>query len=186
MSSEVVVSKSVRVSAVWILVCAMLAVPGAARADTTVTTCTDAALRSAVAGGGIVTFGTSCSGLQLVAALAVPAGHSVDLRSGGFSVVLDGRGANRHFEVTGGALAISGITLTNGRAAGTSGAAGSSAGSGPDGDTGASDPDAVTSESALDDVSRHGAGKGSRWPALLLVLALLAVVAFAVWWSLVR
>jgi protein phosphatase len=55
-----------------------------------------------------------------------------------------------------------------------------------DGDTGASDPDAVTSESALDDVSRHGAGKGSRWPALLLVLALLAVVAFAVWWSLVR
>ena len=55
-----------------------------------------------------------------------------------------------------------------------------------DGDTGSSDPDAVTSESALDDVSRHGAGRGSRWPALLLVLALLAVAAFAVWWSLVR
>jgi protein phosphatase len=55
-----------------------------------------------------------------------------------------------------------------------------------DGDTAPSDPDAVTSESLLDDVSRHGAGKGSRWPALLLVLVLLAVAAFAVWWSLVR
>jgi protein phosphatase len=37
-----------------------------------------------------------------------------------------------------------------------------------------------------DDVRRHGAGKGSRWPALLLVLALLAISAFLVWWSLVR
>jgi hypothetical protein len=55
-----------------------------------------------------------------------------------------------------------------------------------EGDTAPSDPDAVTSESVLDEVSRHGAGKGSRWPAMLLVLALLAVAAFAVWWSLVR
>ncbi len=47
------------------------------------------------------------------------------------------------------------------------------------------DPDAETSET-VDGVRRHGAGKGSRWPALLLVLALLAVAAFAVWWSLVR
>jgi PPM family protein phosphatase len=37
-----------------------------------------------------------------------------------------------------------------------------------------------------DDVSRHGAGKGSRWPALLLLLAILAVAAFLLWWSLVR
>jgi serine/threonine protein phosphatase PrpC len=55
-----------------------------------------------------------------------------------------------------------------------------------DGEAPPADPDAVTSESVLDDVIRHGAGKGSRWPALLLVLALLAVAAFAVWWSLVR
>jgi protein phosphatase len=47
------------------------------------------------------------------------------------------------------------------------------------------DPDAETSET-VDDVRRHGAGKGSRWPALLLVLALLGIAAFAVWWSLVR
>jgi hypothetical protein len=44
----------------------------------------------------------------------------------------------------------------------------------------------VTSESALDGVQRHGAGKGSRWPALLLVLAILAVAALALWWSFLR
>ena len=30
------------------------------------------------------------------------------------------------------------------------------------------------------------AGKGSRWPALLFILAILAVGAFAIWWSLLR
>jgi len=47
-------------------------------------------------------------------------------------------------------------------------------------------PDDVTSESALDGVQRHGAGKGSRWPALLLILAILAVVALAIWWTFLR
>jgi PPM family protein phosphatase len=37
-----------------------------------------------------------------------------------------------------------------------------------------------------DDVRRHGAGKGSRWPALLLVLVILAVAALVLWWSLLR
>ncbi len=49
-------------------------------------------------------------------------------------------------------------------------------------ETGHAEPDEVT----VEDVRRHGAGKGSRWPALLLVLAILAVAAFALWWSLVR
>lgn len=47
-------------------------------------------------------------------------------------------------------------------------------------------PDDVTSESALEGVQRHGAGKGSRWPALLLILAVLAVAALALWWSFLR
>jgi hypothetical protein len=38
----------------------------------------------------------------------------------------------------------------------------------------------------LEDVSRHGAGQGSRWPALLLLLAILALGAAALWWSVVR
>jgi serine/threonine protein phosphatase PrpC len=47
-------------------------------------------------------------------------------------------------------------------------------------------PDDVTRESALDEAQRHGAGKGSRWPALLLILAIVAVAALAVWWSFLR
>ena len=44
------------------------------------------------------------------------------------------------------------------------------------------EPDDVT----LEDVRRHGAGKGSRWPALLLLVAILVVAALALWWSLLR
>ena len=51
---------------------------------------------------------------------------------------------------------------------------------------------AVTEDAILDtselerteeDVARHGAGKGSRWPALLLLLGLIAATAFLLWWS---
>ena len=38
----------------------------------------------------------------------------------------------------------------------------------------------------LEDVRKHGAGKGSRWPALLLLLIVLAVAAAVLWWSLLR
>jgi len=47
-------------------------------------------------------------------------------------------------------------------------------------------PDDVTSESALDGVQRHGAGKGSRWPAMLLILAVILVAALVLWWSFLR
>jgi protein phosphatase len=47
--------------------------------------------------------------------------------------------------------------------------------------------DPETLESVLpDDARRHGAGKGSRWPALVLVLVLLALAALVLWWSLLR
>lgn len=44
------------------------------------------------------------------------------------------------------------------------------------------EPDEVT----VEDVRKHGAGKGSRWPALLLIVAIVGITAFALWWSLVR
>jgi PPM family protein phosphatase len=51
-------------------------------------------------------------------------------------------------------------------------------------------PDETTVESVLaegdGDVRRHGAGEGSRWPALLIVLVLLAVAALILWWSFLR
>jgi protein phosphatase len=48
--------------------------------------------------------------------------------------------------------------------------------------------DTVSSPATADDdsVSRHGAGKGSRWPALLLLVALIAIAVFLLWWSFVR
>jgi PPM family protein phosphatase len=48
--------------------------------------------------------------------------------------------------------------------------------------TSQAEPDDVT----VEDVRKHGAAKGSRWPALLLLLVILAVAAFVLWWSLVR
>ena len=48
------------------------------------------------------------------------------------------------------------------------------------------EPTTVVPLSGEDDVRRHGAGRGSRWPALLLILTLLAIAAFALWWSLLR
>ena len=38
----------------------------------------------------------------------------------------------------------------------------------------------------LEDVRKHGAGRGSRWPALVLLLLILAVAAVVLWWSLLR
>lgn len=46
-------------------------------------------------------------------------------------------------------------------------------------------PGPVTS-AADDAVRRHGAGDGSRWPALLLLAALALVAALALWWGLTR
>jgi protein phosphatase len=46
--------------------------------------------------------------------------------------------------------------------------------------------DTVAPASAEDDVRRHGAGGGSRWPALLLILTVLALAALVLWWSLLR
>lgn len=44
----------------------------------------------------------------------------------------------------------------------------------------------VEDEPTVEDVRRHGAGRGSRWPALLLLLAIIAIAAFALWWTLLR
>jgi len=50
-------------------------------------------------------------------------------------------------------------------------------------------PPAVTPEpvhSTPDEARRHGAGKGSRWPALLFLGAVLLVALLALWWSIGR
>jgi hypothetical protein len=37
-----------------------------------------------------------------------------------------------------------------------------------------------------EDASRHGAGKGSRWPALLFLAAIALIGVLALWWSIGR
>lgn len=44
----------------------------------------------------------------------------------------------------------------------------------------------VDAIAAADPVRRHGASEGSRWPALLLLAALVLVAAVALWWGLTR
>ena len=55
----------------------------------------------------------------------------------------------------------------------------------PDG-SGAEPAPAPATGATGDAVRRHGAGDGSRWPALLLLAALALVAALALWWGLTR
>jgi protein phosphatase len=51
---------------------------------------------------------------------------------------------------------------------------------------GAPDADTLPAPADEEGVRRHGAGKGGRWPALLFLLAVLAIAAFLLWWGLAR
>jgi hypothetical protein len=93
---------------------------------TALSVCSLSRFTAAVAAGGDVVFGTSCS-LTLVKAVKIPASLDVSIDSGGFSVSLSGGNKVQLFVVNGGTLDMSGITLTNGVAqgkAGTNGANG--------------------------------------------------------------
>src|SRR5947209_13795858 len=86
-----------------LLIGGMLAAPPAG-ADTTLTTCNEATLRSAVFHGGVVTFGVDCPDLVLTKSMAIGSSLQVDIEGNGHSVVLDGAGVTRHFVVSGGTL----------------------------------------------------------------------------------
>jgi hypothetical protein len=119
------------------LLCAgvLVALPAGGRASV-VSTCTEARLRAAVAGGGIVRFTVDCPSLVLTHAIAIPAGLDVDIRANGHDVVLDGGNQVRHFLVTGGTMSITGLTLRNGQVVGAPGVAGGGGGRGPNGNPG--------------------------------------------------
>src|SRR4051794_35097303 len=110
--------RSVRVAgAAAAAVVALAAVPfmaAPAHADTTLSTCDEAAFRAAVAAGGTVRFSTSCQPINLTAAVDVPAGLTVTVDATGFPLTLDGNGATRLFTVTGGHLSLVQVTLTHG------------------------------------------------------------------------
>src|SRR3954468_415730 len=81
---------------------------------TTITSCSDSSLRSAVAAGGTVAFGVDCTDLVLSRTITIPAGLTVDIQANRHTVALDGGNAVRHFVVKGGTLSITGLTLENG------------------------------------------------------------------------
>jgi hypothetical protein len=62
---------------------------------TTLTTCDEASLKAAVAGGGTVQYGLDCT-VTLTSPVIVGAGLTVDVEAGGFRVILSGGHTSRH------------------------------------------------------------------------------------------
>ena len=74
--------------------------------------CTEAAFDTALAGGGTVTF--NCGGPATITFTATKAITVATTISGGTGITLDGGGAVRLFNVTGGGLVVDHVTLANG------------------------------------------------------------------------
>lgn len=97
----------------WGAVLLLLAYPILLRAEGSVTNCTEAALRAALAGGGEVTFDDDCE-ITLSAPLVISEDTSID--ADGVDVTIKGNGSTRLFLVTSGAsLNLTGLTLQGGR-----------------------------------------------------------------------
>src|SRR5436190_2529345 len=147
-----------RRSAVLGLIVAGLAIGAAAPAGagaTTITTCDQPTLRTAVRNGGSYDFGIDCS-LTLTSTLVVPADKSVVLNANGHSVSLDGGNAVRHFTVRG-TLELDGMTLQDGLASGAAAPNASPGDNGTDGAGGSGGSDGTVGGCiAGDDVGGNG------------------------------
>src|ERR1700757_2565435 len=89
-------------------------------------TCAFTALKNAVAAGGTIDYGVSCSSspVSFAATIQVPSGRTADIEANGNTVTFDGGGKVRLFQVTGGHLTIGGISLNNAAASTAAGTAG--------------------------------------------------------------
>ena len=116
-----------------------LAAAGGHAVTKVLTTCSFSALKSAVAAGGTVDYGTNCQSppVSFTSTISVPSGLTVDIEASGHSVTFDGGFKVRLFEVTGGKLTIGGVTLTNAEVSTANGKAGSTGGNGTAGKAGA-------------------------------------------------
>ncbi len=110
---------------------AVLAGAGPAWAGGTVTNLTQAALQTALAGGGTVLFGVSGT-LTLTNTLTIAQDTVLD--ANGLAVTISGGGAGRLFQVaTNATFAVNGLTLADGRFVGANGADGDPPAPGQDG-----------------------------------------------------
>src|ERR1700722_6309248 len=108
--------------------------PSAATA--TVKSCTYAALKTAIAGGGTITFGCSGTIVFTGGQLTIGGGKTVTLDGKGKKVALASDGNGRLFQVSGGHLTLEFLTLENASVVGADGKAGGSGSTGKDGDNG--------------------------------------------------
>src|SRR5258708_5997359 len=93
---------------------------GSASAAGTVSNCSEDELRAAIAGGGLVTFGSNCS-ITLTQPIPVASGDTT-VDAGGFTVTISGGSSVSLFAVTNN-LKLIGLTLSNGKSTnGTGGA----------------------------------------------------------------
>ena len=103
---------------------------------TTLMSCTEGALAAAVALGGNVTYGTSCTSVLFSTPITIPSTLTVNVSGGGFSVTLSVSTVTQFFVVNGGHLNITGLTLEDGAVDGSAGAAGSTGTNGLNGAVG--------------------------------------------------
>ncbi|MGA7477289.1 MAG: hypothetical protein WBW47_08830, partial [Thermoplasmata archaeon] len=106
-----------------------------ATSPTVVTACTESALSSAVALGGVVDYGASCT-VPFTSAITIPSTLNVTISGNGYTVTFNGQSSTRLFVVTGGILAIDYVTIENGRVTGAAGTAGTTGTAGSDGTAG--------------------------------------------------
>jgi hypothetical protein len=108
-----------------LVTCGLLAWANSAWCGGVVTTFTPAALQTALAGGGTVTFAGSGT-ITLSSSLSITQDTTIEV--GGHQVTLSGGGAVRLFQVTNANFRLHGLTLADGRVLGAPGAVASSAG----------------------------------------------------------
>jgi hypothetical protein len=98
------------------------ALPASASGPTMITSCTQAAVESAVSHGGTVEFAQNC---EVVLSSTISLHNlNVDIEANGYSVVLNGQSSVRIMSITGGDVTIGGIAFFHGDVTGTAGVAG--------------------------------------------------------------
>ncbi|MCI4324655.1 MAG: hypothetical protein L3K00_02045 [Thermoplasmata archaeon] len=105
-------------------------------ADSSVYSCTESALASAVAGGGNGTFTLTRLPLTLTTPISITTGLTVNIPSGRNTVELSGGGTSQLFVASGGRWNVTGIFLEFGDAKGKVGKTGSAGTTGASGTTG--------------------------------------------------
>jgi hypothetical protein len=108
---------------------AFAAPPSAIKATTVLTTCTEAALKSAISPGGVISisYGVSCT-VPFSTALTIPSTSTITITGLGFTVYFSGQSETRLFVVAGGSLTINFIDLESARFTAAAGSSGTTCG----------------------------------------------------------